>query len=81
MNKEQIEERIELMKIVGERLRKLREKRSLTQSEVAKMNGISLRSYSKYECGHAMMHVRTLFKLARFYSVKITCLVDEEPNS
>ena len=48
MNKEQIEERIELMKIVGERLRKLREKRNLTQSEVAKMNGISLRSYSKY---------------------------------
>ncbi len=81
MNKEQIEERIELMKIVGERLRKLREKRNLTQSEVAKMNGISLRSYSKYECGHAMMHVRTLFKLAKFYNVKITCLVDEEPNS
>lgn len=81
MNKEQIEERIELMKIVGEKLRKLREKRNLTQSEVAKMNGISLRSYSKYECGHAMMYIRTLFKLAKFYGVKITYLVDEKPNS
>ena len=81
MDKEQIEERIELMKIVGERLRTLRKKRNLTQSEVAKMTGISLRSYSKYECGHAMMYVRTLFKLARFYDVKVTYLVDENPNS
>ena len=81
MNKEQIEERNRLMKIIGNRLRKLRKEKNLTQSEVAKMNGISLRSYSKYECGHAMMHVRTLFKLARFYSVKITYLVDEKPNS
>ena len=69
------------MKQIGNNLRTLRKKRNLTQSEVAKMNGISLRSYSKYECGHAMMYVRTLFKLARFYGVKITYLVDEKPNS
>ena len=77
MNKEQIEERKRVMKQIGNNLRKLRKKKNLTQSEVAKMNGISLRSYSKYECGHAMMHVRTLFKLAKFFDVKVTCLVDE----
>lgn len=81
MDKERIEERKIVMKQIGNNLRKLRKKKNLTQSEVAKMNGISLRSYSKYECGHAMMHVRTLFKLARFYGVKITYLVDEKPNS
>ena len=81
MDKERIEERKIVMKQIGNNLRTLRKKRNLTQSEVAKMNGISLRSYSKYECGHAMMYVRTLFKLAKFYNVKITCLVDEEPNS
>ena len=75
------EERKRVMKQIGNNLRKLRKKKNLTQSEVAKMNGISLRSYSKYECGHAMMHVRTLFKLARFYDVKVTYLVDENPNS
>ena len=51
------------------------------RSEVAKMNDISLRSYSKYECGHTMMLIKTLFKLARFYDVKVTYLVDENPNS
>lgn len=81
MDKERIEERKIVMKQIGNNLRTLRKKRNLTQSEVAKMTGISLRSYSKYECGHAMMHVRTLFKLARFYGVKITYLVDEKPNS
>ena len=75
------EERKRVMKQIGNNLRKLRKKKNLTQSEVAKMNGISLRSYSKYECGHAMMYIRTLFKLARFYGVKITYLVDEKPNS
>ena len=81
MDKERIEERKIVMKQIGNNLRTLRKKRNLTQSEVAKMNGISLRSYSKYECGHAMMYIRTLFKLARFYGVKITYLVDEKPNS
>lgn len=71
------EEQKRVMKQIGNNLRKLRKKKNLTQSEVAKMNGISLRSYSKYECGHAMMHVRTLFKLANFFDVKVTCLVDE----
>ena len=70
------EERKRVMKQIGNNLRNLRKKKNLTQSEVVKMNGISLRSYSKYECGHAMMHVRTLFKLAIFYDVKVTCLVD-----
>ena len=81
MDKERIEERKIVMKQIRNNLRTLRKKRNLTQSEVAKMNGISLRSYSKYECGHAMMYIRTLFKLARFYGVKITYLVDEKPNS
>lgn len=81
MNKEQIEERNRLMKIIGNRLRKLRKEKNLTQSEVAKMTGISLSSYSKYERGYGVRYIRTLFKLARFYDVKITYLVDDKPNS
>lgn len=75
------EERKRVMKQIGNNLRKLRKKKNLTQSEVAKMNGISLRSYSKYECGYTMMLIKTLFKLARFYDVKVTYLVDENPNT
>ena len=48
MDKERIEERKIVMKQIGNNLRTLRKKCNLTQSEVAKMNGISLRSYSKY---------------------------------
>ena len=73
-------ERKEFMKLLGNRLRKLREKKILTQSEVAKMNGISLRSYSKYECGRALVGVKTLFKLARFYGVTVSFLLADKPN-
>lgn len=73
-------ERKEFMKLLGNRLRKLREKKNLTQSEVAKLNGISLRSYSKYECGHAVKCVKTLFKLARFYGVTVSFLLADKPN-
>ena len=73
-------ERKEFMKLLGNRLRKLREEKNLTQSEVAKMNGISLRSYSKYECGRALVGVKTLFKLARFYGVTVSSLFAEEPK-
>ncbi len=73
-------ERKEFMKLLGSRLRKLREKKNLTQSEVAKMNGISLRSYSKYECGRALVGVKTLFKLARFYGVTVSFLLADKPN-
>ena len=78
MDKERIEERKIVMKQLGNNLRTLRKKRNLTQSEVAKLNGISLRSYSKYECGHAVMCVKTLFKLARFYGVTVSSLFAEE---
>lgn len=73
-------ERKEFMKLLGNRLRKLRIEKNLTQSEVAKMNGISLRSYSKYECGRALVGVKTLFKLARFYGVTVSSLFAEEPK-
>ncbi len=75
------EERKRIMKQIGNNLRKLRKKKNLTQSEVAKMTGISLSSYSKYERGYGVRYIRTLFKLARFYGVKITYLVDENPNT
>ena len=73
-------ERKEFMKLLGNRLRKLGEKKNLTQSEVAKINGISLRSYSKYECGRALVGVKTLFKLARFYGVTVSFLLADKPN-
>lgn len=73
-------ERKEFMKLLGGKLRKLRIEKNLTQSEVAKMNGISLRSYSKYECGRALVGVKTLFKLARFYGVTVSSLFAEEPK-
>ena len=73
-------ERKEFMKLLGGKLRKLRIEKNLTQSEVAKLNGISLRSYSKYECGRALVGVKTLFKLARFYGVTVSSLFAEEPK-
>lgn len=74
------EEKNRLMKLLGGKLRKLRKEKNLTQSEVAKLNGISLRSYSKYECGHAVMCVKTLFKLARFYGVTVSFLLADKPK-
>jgi transcriptional regulator with XRE-family HTH domain len=54
--------------VIGDRLRALREAKSLSQGEIEKRSGL-LRCYiSRVENGHTVPAIPTLEKLARAYS-------------
>ena len=59
------------------RIRDLREDRDLTQTQVAKMLGMSQTGYSKYETGENDIPTAILIKLARFYDTSIDYLLGE----
>ena len=59
------------------RIRDLREDRDMTQTQVAKMLGMSQTGYSKYETGENDIPTAILIKLARFYNTSIDYLLGE----
>lgn len=60
-----------------QRIRDLREDRDMTQTQVAKMLGMSQTGYSKYETGENDIPTQILIKLARFYNTSIDYLLGE----
>lgn len=60
-----------------QRIRDLRENRDLTQTQVAKMPGMSQTGYSKYETGENDIPTQILIKLAKFYNTSIDYLLGE----
>lgn len=59
------------------RIRDLREDRDLTQTQVAKILGMSQTGYSKYETGENDLPTTVLIKLARFYDTSIDYILGE----
>ena len=62
------------------RLRDLREDRDLSQTQVAKMLGMSQTGYSKYETRENDIPTEVLIKLANFYGTSIDYLLDQTRN-
>ena len=60
-----------------QRIRDLREDRDLTQTQVAKMLGMSQTGYSKYETGENDVPTQVLIRLALFYDTSIDYLLGE----
>ena len=58
------------------RIRDLREDRDLTQTQIAKMLGMSQTGYSKYETGENDIPTQILIKLADFYGTSIDYLLE-----
>ena len=57
------------------RIRDLREDKDLTQTEVAKMLGMSQTGYSKYETGENDIPTQILIKLAQYHNTSVAiCL-------
>ena len=52
-------------------IRNLREDKDLTQTDVAKILGVSQRVYSNYECGQVEISLDSLMKLADYYGVSM----------
>ena len=59
------------------RIRDLREDRDLTQTQVAKILGMSRTGYSKYETGENDIPTAILIALARFYDTSIDYLLGQ----
>ena len=62
------------------RLRELRDEKNLTQTEVAKMLGMSQTGYSKYETGENDIPTDVLIKLSNFYSTSIDYILGQTDN-
>ena len=59
------------------RIRDLREDRDLSQTQIAKILGMSQTGYSKYETGENDLSTAVLIKLARFYGTSIDYILGE----
>ena len=62
------------------RLRELRDEKDLTQTEIAKMLGMSQTGYSKYETGENDIPTDVLIKLAKLYNTSIDYLLGQTDN-
>ena len=62
------------------RLRALREDRDMSQTQIARMLGMSQTGYSKYETGENDIPTAILIKLARFYGTSIDYLLGESDD-
>lgn len=63
---------------IGERLKELREKKNMSQREVAKALGISQPAYFYFECGDRVPSLAMTKALARVFEVTLDELVGDE---
>lgn len=62
------------------RIRNLREDKDLSQTQAAKILGMSQTGYSKYETGENDIPTTILIKLSRFYNTSIDYLLGKTDN-
>lgn len=60
-----------------QRTRDLREDKDITQTQIAKILGMSQTGYSKYETGENDIPTAILIKLSRYYNVSIDYILGE----
>ncbi len=63
--------------MIYRRIRDLREDRELTQTQLAKILGMSQTGYSKYETGENDIPTAILIQLALFYNTSIDYLLGQ----
>ena len=63
------------------RLLELRNKKNITQKEIAEKLFLTQNGYSSYENGRTEPNIETLCKLADFYDVSLDYLVGRERNN
>lgn len=68
------------MLIFSRRLQQARMTRNLTQSNMAQMLDVTLRSYQRYEAGDREPNFDALLKLADFFDVSVDYLLGRTDN-
>ena len=67
----------EFYKNLGVVLRAEREKRNLSQQEIADKLGVSKMLVSNWESGQRRMYVATLKKYCEIFDISISCVLDQ----
>ena len=71
----------ERAKRVGERIKAMRMQRCMSQSEVAKMIGISQAHLSNIECGRSNITLENLFALQDCFEVRMAAFFEDRDSS
>ena len=66
--------------MLNEKLRKLRKDKKKNQKQIADFLNIAQTTYSAYEVGNVQPSFETLKKLADYYNVSISYLLEEKNN-
>lgn len=64
--------------MIAKKLKMFREKRALTQQQVADELGINRSTYSYYELGRIQPDIKTIIKLSKIFDVHYIELLDDE---
>lgn len=56
-------------------LKRLRNKKKISQQRLAEINGMPRSTYADYEYGYAEPNIRTLIKLADFFGITVDELI------
>jgi transcriptional regulator with XRE-family HTH domain len=67
----------DFLKVVGQKIAAIRKSKALTQKDTATRAGISYRYFQNIESGAANLTLSTLFKLSRFFNVRVDELLRE----
>lgn len=67
---------IQLQKIIGERIREIRESKGITQQDLAAACNIEKSNISRIEAGRTNFTISTLYKISVALEVKLIDLVD-----
>lgn len=67
--------------MIGENIKKLRQKRRITQEELAKLMGVSRQAVCMWETDKRELKVTTLNRLAKVFNVGVKELIGEESGS
>lgn len=65
-------------KMIGKKLRELRQAEGLTQQELSKRIGVSRVNYTRYETDASRPDYETLIKIADFYDVSLDEIFDRK---
>lgn len=65
-----MEKNTDIKKLLGSRIKKLREKKKLTQEQLSEIIGVGQRNLSKIECGNNFVTAETLSKIINALEVK-----------
>ncbi len=67
-------------KKLGEKIKKLRKSRGISQMEMAENLGISYQQIQKYERGKSSLSVYRLYQIASFFNVPVSSFFEEEKD-